>query len=183
MGTQVHRLFFALLPDAALSVEIERTVAAIKAGGLVRGHWVNASKLHLTLQFLGDFFDADDAIARSRRAGANVRRAPFEFTLDRAATFPRRFNPPCVLRCAAESESDLRSFHAELGMALRVAGLREHLDRQPYLPHLTIAYAKSALPADIAIEPIIWKADGFALMDSHVGRSTHEQIERWPLRA
>jgi len=182
MGTQVHRLFFALLPDAALSAEIERSVVAIKAGGLVHGHWVKASKRHLTLQFLGDFFDPDDAIARSRRAGASVRRAPFEFTLNRAATFPRRFNPPCVLRCAVESESDLRSFQAELGMALRVAGLGEHLQRQPYLPHLTIAYAKSAL-ADSAIEPIIWKADSFALMDSHVGQSTHEQIERWPLRA
>ena len=182
MGTQVHRLFFALRPDAALLRDIEHAVDSIKAREFVHGRWLKSAKLHLTLQFLGDFIEAGDVIERARRAGASVRREPFEFTLDHVATFARRFNPPCVLRCAAESEHELRSFHDELGAALCAEGLGEHLDRRPYAPHLTIAYADNALAAPVPIEPIVWRACGFTLMDSRVGQSVHAPVETWPLR-
>ena len=51
------------------------------------------------------------------------------------------------------------------------------------MPHLTIAYAEKALPAPVAIERVVWKVSAFALMDSRVGQSVHDQIESWPLRA
>jgi 2'-5' RNA ligase len=87
-----------------------------------------------------------------------------------------------VLGCAAQSEQHLRSFQCELGQALHAAGLGEHLEKRPYVPHLTIAYAEDVLAQPIAISPIVWKAGAFALMDSLVGQSTHAEIEHWPLR-
>jgi 2'-5' RNA ligase len=181
MRPQLHRLFFALRPGATLVHEIERAAEVVKAPNLVRGKWLKAPKFHVTVHFLGDFLEPADVIARASNAGANVRFAPFEFVLDRAASLPRRFNPPCVLRCTPDSEEILHSFWRELGNALSAAGLRERLERR-FIPHLTIAYANDALTEPIKLEPIVWKASDFSLMDSPVGQSTHSEIGRWDLR-
>ena len=181
MPSQVHRLFFALRPDPAERGEIARAAAGLKAVQHIRGHWLDLAKLHLTVQFLGDFLSTDEIVRQATGAAASLHVAPFEFTLDRVATFPRRFHPPCVLRCAPESEAPLQELARELGTALRTAGLGAHLETRPYVPHLTIAYARSGLPEPIAIEPIIWRAWAIDLVDSHGGQ--HVQIGRWPLRA
>ena len=76
----------------------------------------------------------------------------------------------------------MHALRQELGDALVATGLGEYLESS-FTPHLTVAYAKDALTEPIQIKPIVWKVCEFALMDSHVGQSTHAEIERWPLRA
>ena len=181
MAVRVHRLFFALHPDAAALDAVGRAVEKAKTAHDIRGRWLAPEKLHVTLQFLGDFINAGEIVSRASSAATSLRVAPFEFTLDRIATLPRRFHPPCVLRCAPGSETPLQELVRELGAALRLAGLGEHLETRPYVPHLTIAYAQSALPEPIAIEPIVWRACAVGLVDSHGGQ--HAQIGSWPLRA
>jgi len=178
---RVHRLFFALHPDAAALDAVGRAIEKAKTAPDIRGRWLAPEKLHVTLQFLGDFVSADAIVSRARGAAANLRVAPFEFTFDRVATLPRRFHPPCVLRCAPGSEAPLQELSRELGAALRAAGLGEYVEARPYVPHLTIAYAQSALPEPIAIEPIVCHARTICLIDSHGGQ--HVQIGDWPLRA
>jgi 2'-5' RNA ligase len=181
MPAQIHRLFFALRPDAALLEDIERATRKLKAACHVRGRWLKPEKLHVTVQFLGDFPAVDGVVARACEGAVNVRCAPFEFTLDRVDTFPRRFNPPCVLRCAPASEEPLQVFARELANALAAAGLAEHLETRAYVPHLTVAYADSELPKPMEIAPICWQAHDFYLVDSSGG--AHHAIARWPLRA
>ena len=183
MPAQIHRLFFALRPDAALQNAIVRVAQELRVDGRVHGRWLKPEKLHVTVQFLGDFSITAQVIAQARAGAGNVRCAPFDFVLDRADTFPRRFNPPCVLRCASESDADLLAFALNLGEALRHAGLAEHLQARAYVPHLTIAYADDALHAPVEITPIVWHARDFCLMDSLVGSGAHAEIARWPLRA
>jgi 2'-5' RNA ligase len=176
-----HRLFFALRPDAAVLDAIGRAAAEIKAAQNIRGRWLDAAKLHLTVQFLGDFASTDEIAGRAALAAAKLRFPPFEFVLDRAETFARRFSPPCVLRCAAASTEPLLMFARELGSALAAAGLSEFLQTREYVPHVTIAYAKSQLHEAVAIAPIGWCAQDFCLIDSVGG--THHEIGRWPLRS
>jgi 2'-5' RNA ligase len=182
MQSQVHRLFFALRPDAELLREIERTAQGIKAMNVLRGRWLKPQKFHLTVHFLGDFSAPDSVITRSKAAAGCVACAPFEFMLDHVISFARRFNPPCVLRCAPDSERALRAFRSELGTALAAEGLGEHLEPR-FAPHLTIAYGDKALVDAIPIAPIRWVAQDFVLMDSFVGQGIHTELARWPLRA
>jgi len=180
MASQVHRLFFALKPDAAAAEAIARTVEMLQATQRIRGRWLPPAKLHLTVQFLGDLTAPDAIVQRARSAAESLRIAPFEFTFDRVASFSRRLNSPCVLRCAPGSEASLQELARELAVLLSAAGLGEYLETRPYVPHLTIAYAQNALPEPIAIEPIIWQACAIGLVDSHGGQ--HAQIDSWPLR-
>lgn len=177
-SAQSHRLFFALRPDPSLCEELNGAVAALKTAG-VRGRWLVADKLHLTLQFLGDFVAADEIVHRAIAAAERLHVAPFAFVLDRAEGFARRFNPPCVLRCADASAQPLHALSERLAQALDAAGLAEYIERRPYLPHLTVAYTKTALPGPIAIAPIVWHAREFHLLDSRSG--VHRDIARWPL--
>jgi 2'-5' RNA ligase len=176
-----HRLFFALRPDAAVLDAIGRAIAELKAAQTIRGRWLDPEKLHLTLQFLGDFATADEIAGRAAPAAAKLRFPPFEFQLDRAETFARRFNPPCVLRCAATSAEPLQVFARELGSALAAAGLSEFLQTREYVPHVTIAYAQSQLREVVVIAPIFWRAHDFSLVESVGG--VHHEIGRWPLRS
>lgn len=181
MAARVHRLFFALQPDAAALGAVARVVEQAKTVHDIRGRWLAPEKLHVTVQFLGDFTSADEIASRAGRAAGALRVAPFDFTFDRLATFPRRFQPPCILRCAPGSEATLQELARELGTALRAAGLGEYVETRLYVPHLTIAYAQSALPEPLTIEPIVWRARAVCLIDSHGGQ--HVQIGDWPLRA
>ena len=181
MAAGVHRLFFALRPDAGVLAELADTIAKLKATQRIRGRWLKPEKLHLTLQFLGDFVAADEVARRAQHAGDLIRANAFEFVLDRAETFAGRFNPPCVLRCSPASEPRLQACSRDLGAALAAADLAEHVDTRTYLPHVTLAYADHALAGPIAINPIIWRATEFCLLDSLIGRSTHAELARWRL--
>lgn len=160
--------------------ELISTVAKLKTA-CIRGRWLAAEKFHLTLQFLGDFVGADEIVRRAIGAAECLRFAPFDFVLDRAESFPRRFNPPCVLRCAEASVAPLCALSQQLADALGAAGLAEHLETRPYMPHVTVAYLERDLREPIVIEPIGWHAHEFALIDSSGG--AHRELGRWPLRA
>jgi len=181
MERQVHRLFFALRPDADALRAIEQQAQTLSGASLMRGKWLSPVKYHLTVRFLGDFREADDIVVRAADAAADMRSGTFQCAFDRIASFPSRFKPPCVLRCTPDSEAALQALAAELGRALARAGLGEYLETRPYLPHLTIAYGDLALPAALPIATICWNVDSFVLIDSNAGE--HRQIGCWTLRA
>lgn len=99
---QVHRLFFALLPDAAARDRIARCADLLKTTHDLRGKWMAPERYHATWYFLDDNSELradlrDAAIA----AAATVRCAPVKITLDAACTFRRasaRGNSPVGLR-------------------------------------------------------------------------------------
>lgn len=181
MHISAHRLFFALRPDAETAGAIEAAMAGLKNATAVRHRPLKPANLHVTLHFLGDFveFPADLAV-RANTVAAAIKFAPFEFVLDRIASFRGRNQSPWVLRCAPDSETGLRDFWQRLGDALTRAGLDAELERR-FTPHATIAYGDAELPEAISIAPIRWRVHEFVLIDSHIGRSRHEAIGRWPL--
>ena len=181
MYPTIHRLFFALRPDAIVMGEIERAAETVKGAQLIRGTWLKAPKFHLTLHFLGDYATLPtEVIERAKVAAADVKSVAFEFSLNRAASFRGRRQSPCVLRCAPAADVALQSFWRELGDAAIAAGLGEHLERR-FTPHVTIAYGDKELPEPIMISPIVWPVREFVLIDSHVGQSNHEILDHWPL--
>ena len=181
MPGQTHRLFFALRPDAQVSGEIERAVAAIHASGCVRGRWVNPSKYHITVQFLGNHSGRPaDIVERACAAAEQVSIAPFEVVLDRVATFGGHRKSPCILRCTPGSERAVGILRSALGEALAAGGLG-HLLEERFTPHVTIAYIEGRLGEPVTIEPIAWQVREFALVESRVAQPGHEALARWAL--
>lgn len=126
---------------------------------------VPPDKLHLTLHFLG-------AQPRVRLPelldGFAVPFVPFTVTLgapaiwhDGVAVLEPDCTPPALL-----------DLHARLTQALVALGLAP--ESRPYRPHVTMARrAAGAVPPSASTPPVTtpldWAADGYALVESHVG--------------
>ena len=176
----LHRLFFALLPEAATAAEIARVAATVKAEKLVDGSWVHASKQHMTLHFIGDYpaLPAEE-IDKAKLAAATVKFRPFELVLDRVASFRGR-RPPCVLRVASGFDTALQVFWQVLRDALVAEGLDANLEKE-FTPHLTLAYGDKPLAEPRPIEPIIWPVHQFFLIHNVIGPTPYAKLGPWPL--
>jgi 2'-5' RNA ligase len=178
MREPVHRLFFALLPDAETRAAITAAARRANEAGGFRGTGVAASRYHMTIQFLGDFPVAPHAeIERAKDAAANLKSDPFDFALDRIMSFHGgRF--PCVLLASAATAPALRMFWQRLYFALIRAGFSNKLERR-FASHVTLGYGDTPLVDAIVIAPIAWHAQEFALIESLVGQSIHNTVASW----
>jgi 2'-5' RNA ligase len=175
-----HRLFFALLPDADTRSRLARVATALRADRPGwRAHWIHPDRYHATLHFLGNYPSfRPDLVAAARTAAQIVHAAPFEWTLDHAASFPGR-RPPCVLRCSAVPGALQQLWHA-LHHALALAGQGDRLAND-FIPHVTLAYGEEALAEPVAVATVRWQAEDFALLHSVTGQGDHQILGRWPL--
>jgi 2'-5' RNA ligase len=161
----VRRLFFALWPDEGTRDALTRaTGRAVRRSG---GRPVPPPNYHLTLAFLGNqpagLFDQIVA------AAALVRAAPFELTLEHYGHWPkpRVFwigPPPGSPEDASMALSAPAVLASQLWDQLEMLGLRR--EPRPFRAHVTLARKVAALPEVPPPDPLIWKASGFALVES-----------------
>ena len=154
------RLFLALWPDAATARQLQAYGDALPWPGTARR--VPASRLHLTLHFIG-------AIDRARLPeiadGLRVEAARIALTLDRREVWKGGI----AVLVPAQTPRELADLHAALGERLQDLGLPT--ETRPYRPHLTLARKAGRLPED-GIEPLQWTSSGYALMESRSGYFT-----------
>jgi len=179
-STEVHRLFFALMPDDATRTRLAAAAEALKAShpGL-RARWINPNRYHTTLYFLGDHAALRPALVDGAVAAADrIRAMPFAWTLDSATSFRGR-EPPCVLR-SAEVPVPMQQLWQALSHALALAGRGSHLERS-FTPHVTLAYSHGTLLEPAMIEAVMWPVEEFVLVHSVVGQGSYQILGRWRL--
>lgn len=177
---QARSVFFALQPDDSVAMQLMQAASRARDTGLFRGGRPSRT-YHMTLHFLGAFAELPAQLVRDATAAAeSIRFAPFEFALDRIETFAAT-KPPCVLRSDEATDSRLREFHFTLTAALKEVGLGGHPARAHFAPHVTLAYAHARVAQPLALESIIWPVREFVLLESLVGRTTHNRLGAWPL--
>jgi 2'-5' RNA ligase len=180
-SADIHRLFFAFLPDEATRQRMAEVAAGVRAGHEGGGRLIGAHRYHLTLQFLGDAhqFQADRAAAAQAAAG-EVAAGAFDLRLDRAGSFRNR-SIPWWLGCERTPEA-LQTLFDRLGVALAKRGVRVEGGHQ-LTPHVTILRDASAhLHPPVAVEPIVWRVADFALIHSQLGsRNAYTVLGQWPL--
>jgi 2'-5' RNA ligase len=179
---EVHRLFFALLPDAAARARLAQAAQALKAShpGL-RARWVNPARYHATLHFLGDHaLLRQDVVDAAVAAAGKLRMAPFEWVLHEAASYHGR-QPPCILRSSSVPEP-LQQLWLDLRHALVLAGQGRHVARN-FTPHVTVAYSHAALLDVTPLEPVAWRVERVALIHSVVGEQDYQVLAEWSLQA
>ena len=169
----VQRLFFALVPPAPLRARIADAAAAVEQAHPSGGRLLKPDRYHLTLHFLGDFDPLPPALLASARAAGDAVAPPrFELVLDHAGSF--RGNG---VRWLGTAPCDaLPAWRQALGDVLARQRLR--LERQGFVPHLTIVRGARAPLARTPIDPIRWPLDGFALLLSRPGRP-YEVLHAW----
>ena len=179
---EVHRLFFALLPDAATRARLAQAAQAFKAShpGL-RARWVSPARYHATLHFLGDHaLLRQDVVDAAMAAATELRMAPFEWVLHEAASFRGR-QPPCILRSSSVPEP-LQQLWQDLRRALVLVGQGRHIARS-FTPHVTVAYSRAVLLDVTPIEPVAWLVERVALVHSVVGQQDYQVLAEWSLQA
>jgi 2'-5' RNA ligase len=136
------RLFFAieladdvqdLLDDATASLRAEAPELA----------WIDRTKRHLTLKFLGDV--ADEALPRLTEAAdrAVAEHAPLEMSVREIGAFPN-FRRARVVWIGVEQERRLELLHHDLELACESAGFE--VEGRPFRPHITLARVRNPLP-------------------------------------
>lgn len=179
-STEVHRLFFALLPDAVTRERLAAVAAGLKAArsGL-RARWIHPDRYHATLHFLGDHAALRPSLVGAAVAAADkVSVPPFAWTLDSAASFRGR-EPLCVLQ-GAEVSVPLQQLWQMLGKTLALAGQGARLERS-FTPHVTLAYSHGAMLEAVKVEPVTWPVAEFALVHHVVGQGAYQILGHWSL--
>jgi 2'-5' RNA ligase len=179
-STEVHRLFFALIPDQATRLALTALAEELRASHpRFRARWIQPTRYHATLRFLGDHSALrPELVDAATQAAARVAAVPFDWELDTLETFRGR-EPPCVLR-GEESNAPMLQLWQSLGRSLALSGVTPSRENA-FTPHVTLAYSNALMLDSLAVGPLLWRVDAFALVHSMVGRSNHEILGRWPL--
>lgn len=147
------RLFFALWPDDATRTALMQLQAPM------RGRLIPYANLHLTLAFLGQ--QPVNVVPALKEILAHLKTQPIAITLDRVGYFSRN---RVAWAGSHEKSAGVISLYREIAEGLEQRGIA--FNRQfDFKPHVTLA--RDALPPpDIAFDPIAWRADQVALVQS-----------------
>ena len=177
-----HNVFFAALPDAAMSASAGGTVRDARRRLGLSATPVPPERFHASLLSVGGFSGScpPAVIAAATRAAGIVSMAPFKVAFDRVASFSGSHGQRAlVLTGDGDGVAGFLRLKEALRHALMKAGLR--LPRQPNSsPHMTTAYIENRT-FDFCIEPIGWTVSRFVLIDSLIGQSRHEHLGQWLL--
>jgi 2'-5' RNA ligase len=128
------RLFLAINLDPELRRAVADATAPLRVAA-PSPSWVDESKMHLTLKFLGDQDESllpglrsamDQVVARHRR---------FSITLGHIGAFPN-FRRARVVWMGVEQEPRLELLHHDVELACETLGFE--LEGRPFRPHLTL---------------------------------------------
>jgi 2'-5' RNA ligase len=159
------RIFFALWPDALLREQMNNASESIPVEHPARR--VPDYNLHLTLHFIGNIYRQQLVCMQQQARLVEVE--GFELDIDCQG----HFSKPRVawLGCSATPDA-LRDLHHQLGQRLRQCDYQPELRR--YHPHITIARKIKSMPERSDFEPMRWRVEKFALIES---RSTGSGVE------
>lgn len=178
---ELHRLFFALWPDADARAQMRQRALAVEAAQRPGGRMIGAHRYHLTLQFLGDFDALPQSLAqRAAAAAATVQAAAFDLALDRAGSFANRDIPWWL--GSAQPDPGLSLLWDRLGVALAKHGVKVVASHRAHAPHVTIVRQAERGLAAMPIEPLVWRIDRFVLLHSELGRrNEYSLLGEWRL--
>jgi 2'-5' RNA ligase len=174
MSDAPTRLFFALVPDAAVRARLD--ALARETVRLTGGRTSAPDTLHLTVVFVGTVpASAVDAV---REAGDAVAWEAYELSIDTLGAFARAgiawAAPKRVPEALARSNRDL---------VQALAARRVATETRPYRPHVTLV-RRCLSTVDAPIDPpIAWRVDGAVLMSSRLlsEGARYQPLARYPV--
>lgn len=180
----MERLFLAIfLPQEARE-------EARKAQDQIRGQmrhsdvrWTNPDDMHVTLHFLGDTSEEakGDLVALLRETEWP---RPFSWSLTEVSGFPNKKQPKAIY-VGVTTHPNATGVRVRTAKALAELGF--HLDRRPWVPHVTIGrvnvQSEVLKPEEISVGRVSFEVSSFALVRSTPTPegSRYEILESFPL--
>ncbi len=168
----LYRLFFALKPHPLVARQTDHFAERLASGA----HRVRTDHQHMTLAITNDHADYPyEQVKALLRVGSAIAADPFDLQLHRL----RGTNRSVALR-PERTVAPLGQLQKQLqaGMAAHRAPLRRDWR---FNPHQTLLYRDGA-PFEERIDGFAWDVEAFVLICSHVGRTRHDILGKWPLR-
>lgn len=138
------RLFLAINLDAGIRHAIVNATAPLRAAASSLS-WVDESRVHLTLKFLGDQPEhAVESISRSLDQVAQRHRA-FSIRIGEVGAFPN-FRRARVVWMGIDRDPRLELLHHDIEVACETLGFE--LEGRAFRPHLTLARVKDRTEVD-----------------------------------
>lgn len=168
----LYRLFFALKPTPVIARRTDHFVEGL-APGVPR---VAMDRQHMTLGISADRVDYPyETIKALLRAATAVMADPFDLPLDRLSLGGRS----AALR-PSHRIAPLHALQAQIATTMQRAGVASWPD-WTFSPHQTLFY-RDGPAGQSPVEGFCWRVEDFVLICSHVGRTRHDLLGRWPLR-
>lgn len=188
------RLFLAInLAPEMRSAVIDATLPLRKAAPSLG--WVDESRLHLTLKFLGDQPESVVGPLRDAMSGVADRHRTFRLSLKEIGAFPN-FRRARVVWMGVDREPRLEFLHHDVELACEQLGF--DLEGRAFRPHLTLArvrerpdedelrnLSRAGKKVDFEAETVVGSID---LMKSNLDRASaqaggrYERLYAAPLR-
>jgi 2'-5' RNA ligase len=166
------RLFFALWPGDAVRAQLAHWSLELHA--VCGGRPTRPENLHVTLAFLGSVGEA--RVAEVERAAGEVAPRAISLVFDRPGYWKHN---RIAWAGASVVPPELEALVTELRSAL--TRLRIGFDAKGFASHVTLLRDAREQRAILALEPIVWKIDGFALVRSVTlpRGSRYEVLKSW----
>lgn len=133
------RLFLAINLDPAVRRAIIEATAPLRAAAPSLG-WVDESRAHLTLKFLGEQPDDRVSALRTSLDGVASQHAVFGMRIGDVGAFPN-FRRARVVWMGVHRDPKLELLHHDVEVACSALGFE--LDGRAFRPHLTLARVKA----------------------------------------
>lgn len=165
------RYFLAAWPDDSVRMHLAEWSDAIQTGSSARR--VPASKLHITLVFLGTLEPVQLQAVRS--AAMETRWTGATLTLDRIGYWKRS---RIVWAGSRDGSAALTALAEQLRSRLRRSGFQ--VEERPFAPHVTL-YRNARRRPRWRRQVIEWRIEEFCLVQSRrtPDGSEYEVLERW----
>lgn len=152
----LHRVFFALWPDAELRQQFSSLMSYFPAN---QGRGIAGSNLHITLNFIGSV--SKDQLEVYQNAAEDIEARCFELLLDRFTYFARS---RVLCLALGQRSPGLHDLVKSLNKVLRRYGYKP--DKRPYNPHITLFRNARPLTGVPDFKAIKWRITGFVLVES-----------------
>jgi len=168
----LYRLIVALKPPTRITRQIDHFAETLAPDA----HRILPAHQHITLGITDDWPDYPYALVKAmHRSFTGILADPFDLSLDQLSEGGRS----AALR-PAHALPPLRELQRKVALAMKRAGVGAR-PGWSFNPHQTLYYRDGA-PATQRISGFHWRVEDFVLLCSHVGRTHHELLGRWPLR-
>lgn len=173
--------FLAAVPPPYLAGQLYKLAYALRHRFGLSGDPIEAVRLHMSFWGIHYYDHVPPFLAKELTAAFDGWAMPQpEIRFDQAMSFSGSSEKnPFVLVSRNPCEA-WKEFRFAVGERMKWAGLGRFV-RGSFTPHVTLLYDRQIVPPT-DIEPICWTGGALALVQSHVGLSEHEHVERWELQ-
>jgi len=177
-GPNLHPVFFALLPPPGLEPELRRAVEASRRWGVSAKLGVPETR-HMSLAALGFAQQLTPADRAAAEATANaLHGSAFELRFDRLTSFRAKPGNKRPLALLPQDAGPLEALTTALRDGMIARGFVPQ--RPPQRFHLTLCYDRTDIRIR-PIDPVAWRVDRFALVQSIYGETRYELWGEWKL--